>query len=192
MLRALGEYEIGGITTLIPFHQTLLATKQWANGETCRDLTEDQDWLKSLAPEAAPKPSGDEDAPEGDKTERSYQVEVGGKLFDVKVIGEAVGAPAAGAPGGGPGLRKPPKRERSGGGGGAAASGNDLVAPLQGNVFKVPVEEGQEVSTGDVVLVIEAMKMENEITAHRDGKITKLAAKEGAAVNAGDLLATIE
>jgi acetyl-CoA/propionyl-CoA carboxylase biotin carboxyl carrier protein len=192
MLRALGEYEIGGITTLIPFHQTLLATKQWANGETCRDLTENQDWLKSLAPEAAPKPSGDEDAREGDKAERSYQVEVGGKLFDVKVIGDAVGAPAAGAPGGAPGLRKPPKRERSGGGGGAAASGNDLVAPLQGNVFKVPVEEGQEVSTGDVVLVIEAMKMENEITAHRDGKITELAAKEGAAVNAGDLLATIE
>ena len=58
MLRALGEYEIGGLTTLIPFHQTLLATKQWANGETCRDLTEDPKWLKSLAPEAAPSPQG--------------------------------------------------------------------------------------------------------------------------------------
>ena len=57
MLRALGEYEIGGITTLVPFHQTLLATKQWANGETCRDLTEDQDWLKSLAPETPPTPA---------------------------------------------------------------------------------------------------------------------------------------
>ncbi|HEY6638096.1 MAG TPA: biotin carboxylase N-terminal domain-containing protein, partial [Solirubrobacterales bacterium] len=191
MLRALGEYEIGGITTLVPFHQTLLATKQWANGETCRDLTEDPDWLKSLAPEAAPAPSGEEPSEDG-RAERSYQVEVGGKLFDVKVIGDAVGAPAAGAAAGGPGLRKPPRRERSGRGGGAAASGDDLVSPLQGNVFKVPVEEGQEVSTGDVVLVIEAMKMENEITAHKDGKITKLAAKEGAAVNSGDLLATIE
>jgi acetyl-CoA/propionyl-CoA carboxylase biotin carboxyl carrier protein len=190
MLRALGEYDIGGITTLIPFHQTLLATKQWANGETCRDLTEDREWLKSLAPESSPKPSGDDEAPEDGKAERSYQVEVGGKLFDVKVIGDAAAAPAAGA--GAPGLRKPPKRERSGGGGGAAASGNDLVAPLQGNVFKVPVKEGQEVSTGDVVLVIEAMKMENEITAHKDGKIAKLAVKEGAAVNSGDLLATIE
>jgi acetyl-CoA/propionyl-CoA carboxylase, biotin carboxylase, biotin carboxyl carrier protein len=191
MLRALGEYEIGGITTLVPFHQTLLATKQWANGETCRDLTEDQDWLKSLAPETPPTAAGDEDSEDG-KAERSYQVEVGGKLFDVKVIGDAVGAPAAGAAGGGPGLRKPPKRERSHGGGGAAASGNDLVAPLQGNVFKVPVKEGQDVSTGDVILVIEAMKMENEITAHKDGKVTKLAVKEGAAVNSGDLLATIE
>jgi acetyl-CoA/propionyl-CoA carboxylase biotin carboxyl carrier protein len=189
MLRALGEYEIGGITTLVPFHQALLATKQWANGETCRDLTEDRDWLKSLAPEAAPTPGGEEPSEDG-KAERSYQVEVAGKLFDVKVIGDAVGAPAGGTAA--PGLRKPPKRERSGGGGGAAASGNDLVSPLQGNVFKVPVEEGQEVSTGDVVLVIEAMKMENEIIAHKDGKIAKLAVKEGTAVNSGDLLATIE
>src|SRR5262245_46490890 len=179
MLRALDEYEIGGITTLIPFHQTLLATKQWANGETCRDLTEDPKWLKSLAPEEAPaSTSGDEAAADG-KAERSYQVEVGGKLFDVKVIGEAAPAAAAATTGGT--LRKPPKRERSGGGGGAA-SGDDLVSPLQGNVFKVPVEEGQEVSEGDLICVIEAMKMENEITAHKAGKITQLAAKEGAPV----------
>jgi acetyl-CoA/propionyl-CoA/long-chain acyl-CoA carboxylase, biotin carboxylase, biotin carboxyl carrier protein len=185
MLRALSEYEIGGLTTLIPFHRTLLATKQWAKGETCRDLTEDPKWLKSLAPEAAPSPAGDEATADG-KAERSYQVEVGGKLFDVKVIGDAVGAAAAG-----PALKKPPRRERSGGSG-SSASGDDLVSPLQGNVFKVPVEEGQEVSEGDLVCVIEAMKMENEITAHKSGKITKLAAKEGAAVNAGDLLAKIE
>ena len=188
MLRALDEYEIGGITTLIPFHQTLLATRQWANGETCRDLTEDPKWLKALAPEKAPTPAGEEDDSADGKAERSYQVEVGGKLFDVKVIGDAVPASAATA---GAGLRKPPRRERSGGGGGAA-SGDDLVSPLQGNVFKVPVEEGQEVSEGDLICVIEAMKMENEITAHKSGKITQLAAKEGAAVNAGDLLAKIE
>jgi acetyl-CoA/propionyl-CoA carboxylase biotin carboxyl carrier protein len=186
MLRALGEYEIGGLTTLIPFHRTLLATKQWAKGETCRDLTEDPKWLKSLAPEAAPAPAADEAAADG-KAERSYQVEVGGKLFDVKVIGEAVAATAAA----GPALKKPPRRERSGGGGGSA-SGDDLVSPLQGNVFKVPVEKGQEVSEGDLVCVIEAMKMENEITAHKSGKITQLSAKEGAAVNSGDLLAKIE
>ena len=188
MLRALSEYEIGGLTTLIPFHQTLLATKQWAKGETCRDLTEDTKWLKSLAPEAVPAPAGDEAAADG-KAERSYHVEVGGKLFDVKVIGDAVGA-SVGATAGGA-LKKPPKRERSGGGG-SSASGDDLVSPLQGNVFKVPVEEGQEVSEGDLVCVIEAMKMENEITAHKSGKIAKLAAKEGAAVNPGDLLAKIE
>jgi acetyl-CoA/propionyl-CoA carboxylase, biotin carboxylase, biotin carboxyl carrier protein len=187
MLRALGEYEIGGLTTLLPFHQAILATEQWANGETCRDLTDDPKWLKTLAPEKAPAPAGDDDGSADGKAERSYQVEVGGKLFEVKVIGEA--APAAAT--GGAALRKPPRRERSGGGGGGA-SGDDLVSPLQGNVFKVPVEEGQEVSEGDLICVIEAMKMENEITAHKSGKITQLVAKEGAAVNAGDLLAKIE
>jgi len=187
MLRALGEYEIGGLTTLLPFHQAILATKQWANGETCRDLTDDPKWLETLAPEKAPAPAGDDDGSADGKAERSYQVEVGGKLFEVKVIGEA--APAAAT--GGAALRKPPRRERSVGGGGGA-SGDDLVSPLQGNVFKVPVEEGQEVSEGDLICVIEAMKMENEITAHKSGKITQLLAKEGAAVNAGDLLAKIE
>ena len=59
MLRALGEYEVGGLTTLIPFHRAILATEQWANGETCRDLMEDREWLKTTAPEeaaAAPRP----------------------------------------------------------------------------------------------------------------------------------------
>jgi acetyl-CoA/propionyl-CoA/long-chain acyl-CoA carboxylase, biotin carboxylase, biotin carboxyl carrier protein len=190
MLRALGEYEIDGITTLVPFHKALLATKQWAKGETCRDLVGDRDWLKALAAEETAETAAPAGEDGSEKLSREYMVEVAGKLFDVRVIGDAVAA-AAGNPG--PALRKPPKRERSGGGGGgAAASGNDLVSPLQGNVFKVPAEEGQEVKTGDLVCVIEAMKMENEITAHKDGKITKLVAKEGLPVNSGDLLATIE
>jgi acetyl-CoA/propionyl-CoA carboxylase, biotin carboxylase, biotin carboxyl carrier protein len=189
MLRALGEYEIEGVTTLIPFHKTLLATKQWAKGETCRDLVSDREWLKALAPEEkaeAAAAAGDD----GEMVSRDYKVEVGGKLFDVKVIGDAVAAVAGTASGGSSGLKRPPKRERSGGGG-SAASGDELVSPLQGNVFKVPVEEGQEVSEGDLVCVIEAMKMENEITAHKPGKITALAAKEGASVNPGDVLAKI-
>ena len=187
MIRALEEYEVGGVTTLIPFHKALLATEQWANGETCRDLVGDRDWLKQLAAEeTAEKALHAED--DGEQVTRDYKVEVAGKLFDVKVIGDAV---AASAGGGGAALKRPPKRERSGGGG-SAASGDDLVSPLQGNVFKVPVSEGDQVSQGDLVCVIEAMKMENEITAHKDGKISKLAAKEGAAVNSGDLLAKIE
>jgi acetyl-CoA/propionyl-CoA carboxylase biotin carboxyl carrier protein len=189
MLRALGEYEIGGITTLVPFHQALLATNQWANGETCRDLTEDPDWLKSLAPETAPVPAGEEAAEDG-KTERSYQVEVGGKLFDVKVIGEA--APAAAAANPGLGLRKPPRRERGGGGAATSGGSEDLTAPLQGTILRVAVEQGAEVSEGDLICVIEAMKMENEITAHRAGKVTELPISDGASVNTGDLLAKIE
>ena len=132
-------------------------------------------------------PAEDDDGSADGKAERSYQVEVGGKLFEVKVIGEA--APAAAT--GGAALRKPPRRERSGGGGGGA-SGDDLVSPLQGNVFKVPVEEGQEVSEGDLICVIEAMKMENEITAHVAGKVTELNVSEGAAINSGDPIAKIE
>jgi len=189
MLRALGEYEVGGLTTLIPFHRAILDTKQWAKGETCRDLTEDKKWLKGLATDDIAYgglPSSEPPGDVGGGQQREYQVEVGGKLFDVKVIGDAGAAPGAAG-----GLKKPPKRERKQGGG-SAASGDSLVSPLQGNVFKVPVEKGQEVAEGDLVCVIEAMKMENEITAHKAGKITELAAAEGAAVNPGDLLAKIE
>ena len=90
MLRALGEYEIGGLKTLIPFHQALLATEQWRNGETCRDLVEDKEWLKQLA---APKPEQPAGAEEPEATvEREYAVEVSGRRFAVKVIGAAVRA----------------------------------------------------------------------------------------------------
>ncbi len=183
MLRALGEYEVGGLTTLIPFHSAILATDQWAQGETCRDLVEDRDWLKSTAPEQA------EAAPAEDAevVARDYKVEVSGKLFDVKVIGEPAGGGAAPAGGG----RRPPKRERSSSTS-ASASSESLPSPLQGTVLKVAVEQGASVEEGDLVCVIEAMKMENEITAHRSGKVTALNASEGAAVSSGDVLAVIE
>ncbi|MGZ5322897.1 MAG: acetyl-CoA carboxylase biotin carboxylase subunit [Solirubrobacterales bacterium] len=189
MRRALAEYEVGGLTTLIPFHSALMATEQWAKGETCRDLVGDRKWLKELAAAETAEtavPPGEE----GEKVRREYFVEVGGKLFDVQVIGDAPAAAGAGAAPAA-GAKKPQRRERKSGGG-AAASGDSLVSPLQGNVFKVPVEQGQAVTEGDLVCVIEAMKMENEITAHKSGKITELAAEEGAAVNSGDLLAKIE
>jgi acetyl-CoA/propionyl-CoA carboxylase biotin carboxyl carrier protein len=186
MLRALGEYDSGGLTTLIPFHKAILQTRQWADGETCRDLMEDNDWLKSTAPEAVAAPEPSEEGAE--IVTRDYKVEVSGKLFDVKVIGEAVaGAATAPAAGG----RKPPKRERSGGGG-AAASSEALPSPLQGTILKVAVAEGAEVSEGDLICVIEAMKMENEITAHRSGKVTALNVAEGAAIGSGDVIAVIQ
>ncbi len=185
MLRALSEYDSGGLTTLIPFHEAILATEQWAKGETCRDLMEDRDWLKGAAPETAPAPAETEDGAE--VVSRDYKVEVSGKLFDVKVIGEAAAGGAAPAASG----RKPPKRERKSGGG-ASANSADLLSPLQGSVFKVAVEQGAEVAEGDLICVIEAMKMENEITAHRAGKITSLNVKEGTAVSSGDVLAVIE
>jgi acetyl-CoA/propionyl-CoA/long-chain acyl-CoA carboxylase, biotin carboxylase, biotin carboxyl carrier protein len=184
MLRALGEYEVEGLTTLIPFHKALLATEQWAKGETCRDLMEDREWLKSTAPEAAAAAPAPEEA---EQVARDYKVEVSGKLFDVKVIGEAVAGGAAPATAG----RKPPRRERKSGGG-ASASSESLPSPLQGTVLKVAVEQGVTVEEGDLICVIEAMKMENEITAHRTGKVTALRVSVGDAVSSGDVLAVIE
>jgi acetyl-CoA/propionyl-CoA carboxylase, biotin carboxylase, biotin carboxyl carrier protein len=187
MLRALGEYDSGGLTTLIPFHEAILATDQWARGETCRDLMEDKEWLKTTAPADAAPPAPGEDG--GEMLTRDYKVEVSGKLFDVKVIGEApAGGVAAPAAGGG---KKPPKRERKGSSG-PSASSEALPSPLQGTVLKVAVEQGAEVSEGDLICVIEAMKMENEITAHRSGKVEELAITEGAAVGSGDTLAVIK
>jgi acetyl-CoA/propionyl-CoA carboxylase biotin carboxyl carrier protein len=187
MLRALDEYRIGGLSTLIPFHQAILATEQWDRGETCRELMEDKQWLKTTAPEEPPSTETGEDEPE--KIARDYLVEVSGKRFDVKVIGEAVGAVAGAAAPGGPG--GPPKRERKAGGGGASNQA-ELESPLQGSIFKVNVEKGAEVSEGDLICVIEAMKMENEITAHRSGKVTTLPISVGDAVASGDPLVTIE
>jgi len=184
MLRALGEYDSGGLTTLIPFHEAILATEQWRNGETCRDLMEDAEWLKSTAPETAPAPAESEDK---EMVERDYKVEVAGKLFDVKVIGDPPAGGAAPVAAG----RKPPKRERKGGSG-PSASSESLPSPLQGTVLKVAVDEGDEVAEGDLVCVIEAMKMENEIVAHRAGKVTALNVAEGGAIGSGDVIAVIE
>jgi len=186
MLRALSEYDSGGLTTLIPFHEAILDTEQWAKGETCRDLMEDNDWLKSTAPADPKPPEPSEDG--GEIVSRDYKVEVSGKLFDVKVIGEAAAGAAAMPAAGG---KKPPKRERKAGGGGGASS-ESLASPLQGTVFKVAVEKGAEVAEGDLICVIEAMKMENEIVAHRSGKVTALNVNEGDSVSSGDILATIE
>jgi acetyl-CoA/propionyl-CoA carboxylase biotin carboxyl carrier protein len=183
MLRALSEYEVGGLTTLIPFHEAILATEQWARGETCRELMEDKKWLKTTAPAEAEAPQ----VPEGaEVVARDYKVEVSGKLFDVKVIGEAAAGGAAAGNG-----KRPPKRERKAGGA-ASASSESLPSPLQGTVLKVAVEQGASVEEGDLICVIEAMKMENEIAAHRSGKVTVLNVAEGAAVSSGDVLAVIE
>ncbi len=183
MLRALGEYEIGDLKTLIPFHRALLATEQWARGETCRDLVEDRDWLKKLAYPTAEKPAEDEE--QAEKVERDYAVEVSGRRFDVKVIGDAA-APNGAAPT----TRKAPRREKKEGGGGGAPG--ELISPLQGTVLKVVVEQGAEVEEGALVCVIEAMKMENEITAPSAGTVEELGVAEGGAISTGDRIAVIK
>jgi acetyl-CoA/propionyl-CoA carboxylase, biotin carboxylase, biotin carboxyl carrier protein len=180
MLRALDEFQIEGVRTLIPFHKAIMASDQWANAETCRDLIEDRAWLKTLA---QPKPEKPEEI---EQVERTYLVEVSGKRFDVKVRGEA-----ATPNGAAPAARPAPRRERRSGGGGGGG-GDALISPLQGNVFKVLVEQGADVEEGALICIIEAMKMENEITAHKAGKVAELPISEGAAVASGDTLAVIK
>jgi acetyl-CoA/propionyl-CoA/long-chain acyl-CoA carboxylase, biotin carboxylase, biotin carboxyl carrier protein len=182
MLRALGEYQIEGVKTLIPFHRALLASEQWANGETCRDLVEDREWLKQLAFPAPPKPAEGE----GAKVEHEYAVEVSGRKFDVKVIG----APIAGTPNGAaPAMRKAPRRGRRSGGGGGAPG--ELISPIQGTVLRVAVKQGAQVDEGALICVIEAMKMENEIIAPSSGTVEELGVSEGGSISTGDRIALI-
>jgi acetyl-CoA/propionyl-CoA carboxylase biotin carboxyl carrier protein len=187
MLRALEEYEIEGVRTLMPFHKAIMASEQWAKAETCRDLIEDKGWLKTLAQPKPEKPA--DDAPE--QVEREYTVEVGGKRFDVKVRGEAFAGGAVVAAGAGGAAKKAPARQaRKGGGAGGGA--DELHAPLQGNMWKVLVEQGATVEEGQLICIIEAMKMENEITAHKAGTIEQLAVKEGEPIQSGALIAVIK
>src|SRR3954451_15275346 len=171
MARALDEFQIEGVRTLIPFHKAIMDSEQWANGETCRDLIEDREWLKSLA---VPTPDKSDDE---ETVTRDYVVEVSGKRFEVRVHGEANGAAPTAAP------KAAPRRERKSSGGGANG-GDTLSSPLQGNIFKVLVEQGAAVEEGALVCIIEAMKMENEITAHKAGKV-ELKVSEGDAVKSG-------
>jgi len=206
MLRALREYEIGQLKTLLPFHEAILQTQQWADAETCRDLIEDRAWLKTLAFPKVEKPAADLDAPA--KVEQEYTVEVSGKRFEVKVVGTAAAAaadspvatpaparptPARSAPTDPAPLRPAPKRpERSTTSTSASGhSGDTLTSPLQGTVFKVVVEPGAVVEEGALICVIEAMKMENEITAHKAGVVSEVPIEVGASVSSGDTLAVI-
>jgi acetyl-CoA/propionyl-CoA carboxylase, biotin carboxylase, biotin carboxyl carrier protein len=202
MVRALGEYEIETLKTLLPFHKAILQTDQWANAETCRDLIEDRAWLKTLAFPKAPKPA-DADKPI-ELVTRDYTVEVSGKRFEVRVVGSASGGVVAGRVGGNPSgdatgagvespvpARQAPKRAPRPEASSNGHAGDVLVSPLQGTVFKVVVEHGATVVAGDLICVIEAMKMENEITAHKSGVVTELPVAVGAAISTGDTLAVI-
>ena len=117
-------------------------------------------------------------------------MEVGGRRLEVSLPGDlALGNGGAAEPGV---VRKKPKARKRGANNAAAASGDAVTAPMQGTVVKVAVEEGQTVSAGDLVVVLEAMKMENPVTAHKDGVITGLAVEAGAAITQGTVLAEIK
>jgi acetyl-CoA/propionyl-CoA carboxylase biotin carboxyl carrier protein len=192
MLRALREYEIGGVSTLLPFHRAILATDQWARAETCRDLIEDREWLRSLAPVKPAEQPAAEEGEQQERVEQGYTVEVSGKRFEVTVIGPP---PAAAVSNGvvpsRSAARRARRNEEPGGPGAAGAGGDALVSPLQGTVLKVSVARGAPVQEGALICVIEAMKMENEITAHKAGTVSELPIAVGASVASGDTLAVI-
>ncbi len=190
MLRALDEYEIEGLKTLIPFHRALLATDDWKRGSTCKDLLEDRDWLKTLA---FPKDAGPVEGEDAEQVEQTYAVEVSGKRFDVRVVGPpfAGGGTLAASNGAAPAAKAKRTERRAAAGGGA--DGQDVIeAPLQGNMWKVLVKQGDKVEEGQLLCIIEAMKMENEITAHKSGTIVELPIEEGAPIQAGAPIATIK
>jgi acetyl-CoA/propionyl-CoA carboxylase, biotin carboxylase, biotin carboxyl carrier protein len=186
MSRALDELVLEGIPTTVPFHRLAMTNEQFAAGEHSTVSVETEWDLSPLQPQGPAAPGAGED--EGPS--REVTVEVGGRRLEVKVFGEL-----AAAGGGGGTAPTAQRRSRGGGPGGPkahAAASEDLVAPMQGTVVKYAVEEGAEVAAGDLVVVLEAMKMENNITAHRDGTVTAIHFAAGDVVESGAILAHIE
>jgi acetyl-CoA/propionyl-CoA carboxylase biotin carboxyl carrier protein len=189
MLRALEEFSIQGPTTLIPFHRALLSHPCFVAGETCHGVVESEELsvrTAELASEAAVAPPGDSllrgRAGPGGMTERVRTVEVDGRRFEVR-LSEPEPEWRALA------LRRG-ERVRQGGPG---SGGRDaVVSPMQGTVLAVPVAEGDEVEAGQVICVVEAMKMENEVHAHRAGTIRSLSVAPGQPVTTGQVVCTID
>jgi acetyl-CoA/propionyl-CoA carboxylase, biotin carboxylase, biotin carboxyl carrier protein len=188
--RALAEFHVEGLATVIPFHRAVVSDPAFiGDGDSFSVHTRwiETEWDNTIEPFTGGEPIADE----ADALPRQkVVVEVGGRRLEVSLPGDL----ALGGGGGGDAgvIRKKPKARKRGAAGGAAASGDAVTAPMQGTVVKVAVEEGQEVSTGDLVVVLEAMKMENPVTAHKDGVITGLAVEPGAAITQGTVLAEIK
>ncbi|MBX0347837.1 acetyl-CoA carboxylase biotin carboxylase subunit [Haloarcula pellucida] len=196
--RALAEYDIEGFPTVIPFHRLMLTDEEFVGGtHTTKYL--DETLEKSRIEEAQERwgteteTSADEDE---EVVEREFTVEVNGKRFEVDL--EERGAPPINVGdvdvgGGGDRPQRPGESGGSdgGGGGGSSAEGQEVTAEMQGTILEVSVDEGDEVESGDVLCVLEAMKMENDIVAERGGVINDVAIGEGDSVDMGDLLFVI-
>ena len=179
MLRALSEFEIGGVRSLVPIHTAIMEHPEFAAGGTMREFVEGGGYARSAAPE--------EDAaatePAAEREPRSVPVEVDGRRFDVTVLlPEHRGRSRLRA-------RRAAMAERDGRRHGGADA---VVSPMQGTVLKVNVGPGDEIAPGQVLVVVEAMKMENEIVAHAAGAVAEVAVSEGDQVGSGQVLLRLE
>ena len=181
--RALDELVVEGMPTVVPFHRAVVRDEAF----TTEPFTVHTRWIETEWDNQVPPYSA---APvEHDEAEerQTVVVEVGGRRLEVSLpAGLAVGGGGAPAAAGG---AKP--RKRGGGHGGSAASGDSLTSPMQGTIVKVAVSDGDTVAEGDLVVVLEAMKMEQPITAHKAGTVSGLSAEVGATVTSGAVICTI-
>jgi acetyl-CoA/propionyl-CoA carboxylase biotin carboxyl carrier protein len=180
MLRALDEYEVGGVATLLGFHRALLEHPCFVAGETCHGVVESSE-LAERADQLSHQQTRLAASPDGRLRERVSSVELDGRLYEVKAL-----------------VPEPPfaelarrRRERTGRGAHHGAAKDAVVTPMQGTVLAVEVADGDEVRAGQVLCIVEAMKMENEITAHRDGVVTELSVEPGQAVTTGQVVCVI-
>ncbi|WKN56062.1 acetyl/propionyl/methylcrotonyl-CoA carboxylase subunit alpha [Rhodococcus opacus] len=187
--RALAEFQVEGLATVIPFHRAIVADPAFIGDGTTFDVYTkwiETEWDNQIEPFTGNQPiDEDESGPR-----QNVVVEVGGRRVEVSLPGQFTLGTGAGAPAGA--VRKKPKARTRGGAHGGAASGDAVTAPMQGTVVKVAVEEGQQVAEGDLIAVLEAMKMENPVNAHKAGTVTGLAVEPGAAITQGTVLAELK
>ena len=189
--RALDELVIEGMPTVTPFHRAVVSDPAFAPEDPDAAFSIHTRWIETeFENTIAPYAGGAAEAEEAEPRQ-TIVVEVAGKRLEVSVPGGLSFGGGGGGGGTGPAKKKAPKRS-GGAKSGAAASGDAVTAPMQGTIVKIAVEEGQQVAEGDLVLVLEAMKMEQPITAHKSGTVTALSATAGETVNSGTVLCELK
>ncbi len=186
-IRALEEMEVGGIATTIPADLAILRHPDFAAVTHSTKWVEEVLDLSGIEKPAAPAATEADAAP---LVERRTTVEVNGKRFDVKLWVPDTPTVAVAAGGAAP-ARKPAARKASGGAGGGSGSGN-VEVPMQGTIVKVLVEVGHAVEAGQAVVVLEAMKMENQIAAEKAGTVKEVRVSAGDTVGGGDIVVVID
>ena len=185
--RALAELVIEGMPTVTPFHRAVVADPAFAPADPDEAFSIHTRWIETEFDNTIRAyAGGPADVPEAEERQ-SVVVEVGGKRLTVSLPGGL----SLGTGNGGGAPRKKAPRRTGGGKAGSAASGDSLTAPMQGTIVKIAVEEGTTVAQGDLVVVLEAMKMEQPITAHKPGTVQSLSAEVGATVSNGAVLCEI-